>query len=74
MSRTRKYSGQATVVEVVKREDGTFDLYLNRSLDRERIDERWLPEELCVRFGYCGEEYDQILCELNQHGRATVCF
>jgi hypothetical protein len=76
VSRTRKDSNQTrkTFLELVKREDGTFDLYLNHRLDREHIDERWLPEELCVRFGYCGEEYDQILRELNQHRRATLSF
>ncbi len=59
---------------MVKRDDGTFDLFLNRKLDRSRIPETWLPEELCVRFGFCGEEYDSILREVNQSGRTTVVF
>jgi hypothetical protein len=58
----------------VRREDGTFDLFLNRKLDRSRIQEQWLPEELCVRFGFCGEEYDSILREVDQNGRTTVEF
>ena len=74
MSRTRKDSRQGTVVEVVKRPDGTFDVFLNHKLDREGIRENWLPQELCVRFGYCGEEYDQILLKLKQDGSATVSF
>jgi hypothetical protein len=58
VSRTRKDANQtaSTALEVVKREDGTFDLLLNRKLDRSRIPEAWLREELCVRFGFCGEE------------------
>jgi hypothetical protein len=75
VSRTRKDSPITnTILEVVKRDDGTFDLFLNRKLDRNRIPETWLPEELCVRFGFCGEEYDSILHELNQNGRATIEF
>ncbi len=70
MSRTRKDSpSQGTVIEVRKRDDGTFDLFLNRRLDRERIHEDWLVEVLCVRFGYCQDEFEAILRELNRDGR-----
>jgi len=54
--------------------DGTFDFFLNQTLDRSGIPEKWLPEELCVRFGFCGEEYHSILRKLNQDGRATLLF
>jgi hypothetical protein len=75
VSRTRKDAQKAsTALEVVKRDDGTFDLLLNRKLDRGRIPEAGLPQELCVRFGFCGEEYDSILREVNQNGRTTVLF
>ncbi len=70
MSRTRKDSRQGTVVEVIKREDGTFDLFLNRTLDRARIHEDGLEDVLCVRFEYCADEFDAILIELNQNGKA----
>lgn len=76
MSRTRKDStrNKDRTLEVVKRDDGTFDLFLNQTLDRSGISEQWLPEELCVRFGFCGEEYRSILRELNQNGRTTLLF
>jgi hypothetical protein len=76
VSRTRKDSNQIknTVLEVVKKNDGTFDLFLNRQLDRNNIPETWLPEQLCLRFGFCGEEYDSILREVNQNGRTTIVF
>jgi hypothetical protein len=70
MSRTRKDSRQGTVIEVIKREDGAFDLYLNRELGHEGIREDGLAHILCVRFGYCGDEFDAIVLELNQSGRA----
>ena len=76
VSRTRKDSKQTAdrALEVVKRSDGLFDLFLNGKLDRSRIAEAWLPEELCVRFGFCGEEYDSLLLRVNQTGKATVVF
>jgi hypothetical protein len=75
VSRTRKDAQRAsTALEVVKRGDGTFDLFLNRKLDRNCIPEAGLPEELCVRFGFCGKEYDSILREVNRNGRTTVVF
>ena len=74
MSRTRKDHITSNVLEVVKREDGTFDLFLNRKPHRNRIPEQWLPEEICARFGYCCEEYDDILREVNQNGRTERIF
>jgi hypothetical protein len=38
------------------------------------IAERWPAEELCVRFGFCGDEDDVILREVKQKGRAEVRF
>jgi hypothetical protein len=70
MSRTRKDSRQGTVIEIVRREDGAYDLFLNRRLDHERIHEDGLGDVLCVRFGYCGDEFKAILSELIQNGRA----
>lgn len=72
MRRTRKDTRQNRVLEVVKRDDGTFDLILNRNVCRSRISEDTLPRELCVRFGYCGEEYEQILREVNQAGKKQL--
>ena len=59
------------ILEVVKRDDDTFDLFLNHKPHRNRISERWLPDELCL-FGFCGKEYDSILHAVNQNGRAKI--
>jgi hypothetical protein len=72
VSRTRKDSHQNRVLEVVKRDDGTFDLFLNRNVYRSGVSEDTLPRELCRRFGYCGEEYEEILRELNQTGKKQL--
>jgi hypothetical protein len=75
LGRTYKDSRrQGTVVEVLKRTDGAFDLFINRKLDREGVHEDGLPAELCVRFGYCGQEYDDLLKQLHQSGRVEVSF
>jgi len=76
MARTHKDSkGIAkSVLELTKREDGTFDLFLNHKLDRSRIPERWLEEELCARFGFCGEEYLSILRAVESGGTTEIVF
>jgi hypothetical protein len=74
VSRTYIDAKQNRVLEVVKRQDGTFDFFLNRRLHRGQVPETGLPEELCVRFGFCGEEYDSILREVGQTGRKELFF
>ena len=74
MSRTHKDAKQNRVLEVVKRQDGTFDLFLNHKLDRGQIPQSGLSEELCVRFGFCGEEYESIVRELDRSGRKELFF
>jgi hypothetical protein len=61
-----------TVLEVAKRDDGKFDLFLNRKLDQGQKPESVLGAWLCVRFGFCGEEYDSILREVNLSGSKTI--
>jgi hypothetical protein len=61
-----------TTLEVAKRDDGTFDLFLNQKLDRGQVPEEWVSKWLCVRFGFCGEEYNNILRKVNQDGKATI--
>jgi hypothetical protein len=74
VSRTGKDSSQSrkSVLELVKRDDGTFDLFLNGRLDRTHVAEKWLPDELCVRFGFCSEEYHAILHDAKQDGRIII--
>jgi hypothetical protein len=76
MGRTRKGSEQIanTILELLKRPDGGFNIFLNGNLDRSGVQEKWLSEELCTRFGFCGEEYDSILSEVNRVGRIRVTF
>jgi hypothetical protein len=74
MSRTRKDSILAATryFEVVKRDDGAFDLYINQDLFRSQISEQTLQDQLCLKWGYCGAEYDEILSEVQRNGRKRV--
>ncbi len=74
MGRTYKDAKQNRVLEVVKRQDGTFDLFLNRRLYSGQIHLDGLPEVLCVQFGYCGQEYNSILREVEETGRKELFF
>jgi hypothetical protein len=56
-------------MRLVKKDDSTFDLFLNRELHQEAIHEDGLVN-VCARFGYCQDEFTAILCELNQTGVA----
>jgi hypothetical protein len=73
MSHTFKdASKKQRFLEVVRRDDGTYDLFLDDTSDRSSIPEQWLQEELCVRYRFCGEEYKSILREVNLNGRTRL--
>ena len=74
MSRTRRDSSKnaTTVLELVRMDDGTFDLFLNSRLERSRVSEASLSEEICFRFGFCGEENRSIFRAVQEHGRKTI--
>jgi len=78
MSRTLK-DGRArrtgnSVLEIVKREDGALDLFMNKEVLQLNVQRSWLAEWLCVRFGFCGEEYSSAVGELDCTGHLTLTF
>jgi len=74
MSRTLKDSRKhrGTVIEVIKVGDDAFDLVLNHEIVRRNAPEAALLEWLCVRYGFCGDEYDAILQEVERDGRKVI--
>lgn len=74
MSRTRKDARghQGTVIEVIKAGDDAFDLLVNHEIYRSNAPRAALPEWLCVRYGFCGDEYNAILHEIEQEGRKSI--
>jgi len=59
-------------LEVIRKRDGTFDLFCNNKLDQSGIIEKWLPETLCVSYGFCGQECENIMSQVNESGRTIV--
>ena len=74
MSRTRKDSRQhrGTLLEVVKIGDDAFDLLVNHEVYRSKAPLAALPEWLCVRYGFCGDEYEAILQEVERDGKKVI--
>lgn len=73
MSRTEKdapYRKQR-FLDVVRKDDGSYDLFVNDSPVATNIPEAWLESEV-GRFGFCGEEYRSVMRQVNQHGRIRL--
>jgi hypothetical protein len=62
---------KGNVWEIVKREDGTFDMFHQGKLLHGSIPDRWLEDQL-VRYGFCGEEYRDIRRNLDEFGKAKI--
>jgi hypothetical protein len=60
------------VIEVIKVGDDAFDLLVNHEVFRRSAPEAALPEWLCVRYGFCGDEYDAIFREIEAIGRKVI--
>ena len=58
--------------EFLKKPDGTYAVYHNDNLLSDSIPEMRLNEEICVRYGFCGHEYQAIWGQLGHCGRCTV--
>jgi hypothetical protein len=71
MSRMQKDSRDktGTVCAIVRTGTDTFDIFVNGELIRHFDSENWLRHDLCVRWGYCGEEVEPILTEIKLNGR-----
>ena len=59
-------------MQVVRVADGTFSLFEDRLLTHGEISERSLGEQLCVRFGFCGDEFQGIVAEVTENGSKTI--
>ncbi|HMF91803.1 MAG TPA: hypothetical protein VKL40_14250 [Candidatus Angelobacter sp.] len=52
--------------EFLRRENGTYAVIHNGKLLADSIPEEWREREFCLRFGFCGEEYQEIRRQLEQ--------
>ena len=60
--------------EIIKKDDGTYDIVKDGTVLDADIPDRWLEEHLCVRYGFCGQEYAYIRSKLNESGKAKFEF
>lgn len=58
--------------EFMRKTDGTYAISHNGNLLSDSVLENSLEREVCVRYGFCGSEYDQICRQLNRSGKCTV--
>ena len=61
-----------TVLEIVNRDDGEFDLLLNQNLEHSQGSELSVEQWLGTRFSFCGEEFRAIMRTVEAEGRASV--
>jgi hypothetical protein len=77
MGRTLKDSStlraHPLIYEIVKRPDGSFDVFYNGRLSHHSIPTEWVKAEL-AKHGICGNEYDYVCREIEKSGRARLPF
>jgi hypothetical protein len=61
-------------IDITRQDDGSFDLFLDEALQHSGFTEEQLAYELCVRFGYCQDEFLPIHDSLKQTGRAQLVY
>jgi hypothetical protein len=61
------------VYEILKRPDGSFDLFHNGELRGRSIPNKWLEDQLS-EYGICGEEYRAACVKLDEVGEARLVF
>jgi len=62
---------ESLVYEVLKRPDGSFDIFQNGELTGRSVPERWLEDQL-AGYGVCGQEYRDVRFKLDEVGEARL--
>jgi hypothetical protein len=70
---TRRAEGRLKpdIWEIVRREDGSFDMFHKGALVHSAIPDRWLEDQV-GEHGFCGQEYLNIRRQLDESGKATI--
>ena len=58
--------------EFLRREAGCYAVLHNGKLLSDGIPEELRESEFCVRFGFSGQEYEEIMRQLRQSGKCTL--
>lgn len=70
--RRAKFLTKPNIWEFARKPDGTFVVSHNGKTLSDSIPERSLNDELCIHYGFCGHEYDEIISQLSRSGNCTV--
>ncbi len=65
------YGFQELIWEFIRNEDGTFAVFRNGQLLRQSIPEKWFYRQICVEYGFCGPECEDIRIEISKSGKCT---
>lgn len=60
------------VWEFERGEDGTFAVSFRGKLLKGNIPEQWFYEQICVDYGFCGDESNEIRRQIEKSGRCTL--
>ena len=72
MGKTFRDRPKKSIWEFVKNKNGTYSVVHNGILRSDSIAEEWREHEFCVRYGFCGDESEKIVAELDKSGRYTI--
>ena len=59
------------VWEFVRNEDGSFDMFREGARLHKSVPRKWFEDQM-GRYGFCGREYEDILREIDEHGRCEI--
>ena len=60
------------VWEFVRSEDGTYAVFHQGKQLCNEIPEEWFDEHICVRYGFCCEEIDEIRRQIDAAGKCVL--
>ena len=60
------------VWEFGRNENGSYAVFQNGKLLADAIPEERREDEFCIRFGFCGQEYEEIVRHLRHSGKCTL--
>lgn len=61
-----------SVWEFVRNKDGSYAVIHDGKLLSDGISEERREDEFCIRFGFCGHEYEEIVRQLRQSGKCRL--
>jgi len=62
---------KGNVWEIIRKQDGSFDIFHKGELLHAAIPDKWLENQL-GHYGFCGQEYKVIRFQLDQFGKARI--